>query len=229
MESLFNIIQLVTVFLLINTSSSIFNEKNFQMKHLYHIYIVTLCTIFLYLLFPFWIFTFLFFIVSLRKTASFILSHFHTWHFMWFVCIDVVSNKILDKTDMIKWIGSLHCKRLFVTSRRASLQSFSWAACQCSDSSQTCVWWAWCNISINHNIEWNIIMTITDDQALTLHIARLQVRSGATIILCVAGQCTLDIYIVITAQETVNNSDQDKLLFVKLNVCHTLESTQMTN
>lgn len=43
------------------------------------------------------------------------------------------------------------------------------------------------------------------------------------------GQCTLDIYIVITAQETVNNSDQDKLLFVKLNVCHTLESTQMTN
>ena len=83
--------------------------------------------------------------------------------------------------------------------------------------------------AVNHNIEWNIIMTITDDQALTLHIARLQVRSGATIILCVAGQCTLDIYIVITAQETVNNSDQDKLLFVKLNVCHTLESTQMTN
>ena len=93
---------------------------------------------------------------------------------MWFVCINMLFPiKFLDKTDMIKWIGPLHCMRLFVTSRRASLQSFSWAACQCSDSSQTCVWWAWCNISINHNIEWNIIMTITDDQALTLHIARL--------------------------------------------------------
>ena len=152
---------------------------------------------------------------------------------MWFVCINMLFPiKFLDKTDMIKWIGPLHCMRHFVTSRRASLQSFSWAACQCSDSSQTCVWWAWCNISINHNIEWNIIMTITDDQALTLHIARLY-RSDqglpSSSVLLGSGQCTLDIYIVITAQETVNNSDQDKLLFVILNVCHTLESTQMTN
>ena len=77
-------------------------------------------------------------------------------------------------------------------------------------------------------------MTITDDQALTLHIARLY-RSDqglpSSSVLLGSGQCTLDIYIVITAQETVNNSDQDKLLFVILNVCHThtLESTQMTN
>ena len=40
-----------------------------------------------------------------------------------------------------------------------------------------------CNIPINHNSGQNIIMTITDDSGLTLHIARLQVRSGATIIM----------------------------------------------
>ena len=40
-----------------------------------------------------------------------------------------------------------------------------------------------CNIPINHNSGQNTIMTITDDSGLTLHMARLQVRSGATIIM----------------------------------------------
>ena len=123
MESLFNIIQLVTVFLLINTSSSILNEKNSNEAFISYLYCNALYHIF--------IFTFLFlniyfsFLYSLTsedcKLHSFTLSYLT----FYVICLYqyVVSNKIFrqDRHDKMNWTIALHETLCYITACFSSI------------------------------------------------------------------------------------------------------------